>query len=196
MLSSRKIVAQTVSPTQEMDHAGLPRPGLVYRPLLVGSRARKLHPCCELQVGEASGRRLNFIGTVPGDIMERRVRGVIGAGAGFCIGVLAWTGTPAHLVGVPSPAGWIIFAVAGTLGGAALCAYGGNVTRWGVGTAATVGAIAFLAGFVGPIVLHPDSPQGPLFGIFVTGPWGVIVGALIGAVIGASRNLSRGREPD
>lgn len=119
---------------------------------------------------------------------------LVGGFAGFCVGVLAWTGTSAYLIGVPPPAGWIIFAIAGTLGGAALCAYGGSVTRWGIGTAATVGAIAFLAGFVGPILLRPDSPQGPLFGIFVTGPWGVIVGALIGAVIGASRNLARRRE--
>jgi hypothetical protein len=127
--------------------------------------------------------------------MERILpNALVGAFAGFCIGVLAWTGIPGHLIGVPSPTGWIIFAIAGTLGGAALCGYGGSVTRWGVGMAAGVGAIAFLAGFVGPIVLQPDSPQGPLFGIFVTGPWGVIVGALIGAVIGVSRNLSRRRE--
>ncbi len=38
--------------------------------------------------------------------------------------------------------------------------------------------------FVGPIVLSPDSPQGPLLGIFVTGPLGALAGAILGAIIG------------
>jgi hypothetical protein len=47
-----------------------------------------------------------------------------------------------------------------------------------------VGVISFLAGFVGPIILDPNSPQGPLLGIFFTGPLGAIVGAVAGAIIG------------
>jgi len=47
-----------------------------------------------------------------------------------------------------------------------------------------VGGISFLAGFVGPILLDPNSPQGPLLGIFFTGPLGAIAGAILGAVIG------------
>jgi len=47
-----------------------------------------------------------------------------------------------------------------------------------------VGVISFLAGFVGPIILHPDSPQGPLLGIFFTGPLGALAGAVAGATIG------------
>jgi hypothetical protein len=43
-----------------------------------------------------------------------------------------------------------------------------------------VGVVSFLAGFVGPIILHPDSNQGPLLGIFITGPAGFVLGGLSG----------------
>jgi hypothetical protein len=39
-----------------------------------------------------------------------------------------------------------------------------------------------LAGFVGPIILRPDSNQGPLLGIFITGPAGFVLGGLGGFV--------------
>jgi hypothetical protein len=47
-----------------------------------------------------------------------------------------------------------------------------------------VGVLSFLVGFVGPILLDPNSPQGPLLGIFFTGPVGAIAGAVVGALIG------------
>ena len=50
--------------------------------------------------------------------------------------------------------------------------------------ATVVGGISFLAGFAGPILLTPDSPQGPLLGIFVTGPLGFLAGAVLGALVG------------
>jgi len=34
------------------------------------------------------------------------------------------------------------------------------------------------------MILRPDLPQGPLLGIFYTGPLGAIAGAILGAVIG------------
>jgi hypothetical protein len=46
-----------------------------------------------------------------------------------------------------------------------------------------VGGIGFVAGFVGPIIFTPESNQGPLLGIFITGPLGFIVGALAGYLI-------------
>jgi hypothetical protein len=58
------------------------------------------------------------------------------------------------------------------------------VARWSAGLAVGVGGVAFLAGFVGPMILRPDSPQGPLLGIFITGPLGTVAGALAGFVIG------------
>lgn len=53
---------------------------------------------------------------------------------------------------------------------------------YGLGGAAVVGTIGFLAGFFGPILFTPSSNQGPLLGIFITGPLGVIVGLLGGLV--------------
>jgi hypothetical protein len=53
--------------------------------------------------------------------------------------------------------------------------------------AALVGGISFIAGFVGPIVFMPQSNQGPLLGIFFTGPIGFTVGGILGAVYSWSR---------
>ncbi len=51
-----------------------------------------------------------------------------------------------------------------------------------------LGAIAFLVGFLWPIVFGPRVYGGedfrPLIGVFVTGPLGVIVGATLGWIIG------------
>ena len=49
---------------------------------------------------------------------------------------------------------------------------------WGV----IGGMVGFIGGFFGPIVFQPSSPQGPLLGIFITGPLGVIIGCVFGAV--------------
>lgn len=46
-----------------------------------------------------------------------------------------------------------------------------------------VGAVAFLGGFLGPIVIQPDANQGPLLGILITGPLGLILGAALGFVL-------------
>ena len=42
-----------------------------------------------------------------------------------------------------------------------------------------VGAIGFAAGFFGPLIVAP-SAQGPLFGIFVSGPLGFVIGCIGG----------------
>lgn len=41
------------------------------------------------------------------------------------------------------------------------------------------GVIGFAIGFFGPLLWAPDSNQGPLLGIFVTGPAGLILGAAL-----------------
>jgi len=68
-----------------------------------------------------------------------------------------------------------------------------TVARWCAGTATVAGVVGFLAGFVGPILLRPDSPQGPLLGIFFTGPLSTVAGAVLGAVLGALATTSRAR---
>jgi len=45
-----------------------------------------------------------------------------------------------------------------------------------------LGIAGFVAGFVGPMIFAPDANQGPLLGLFITGPGGFVAGGLIGAV--------------
>jgi preprotein translocase subunit Sss1 len=45
-----------------------------------------------------------------------------------------------------------------------------------------IGGVGFFAGFFGPLIFTPGANQGPLLGIFITGPLGLILGAIGGAV--------------
>jgi hypothetical protein len=55
--------------------------------------------------------------------------------------------------------------------------------------AVILGGVGFAGGFFGPIILAPAANQGPLLGIFITGPLGFI----LGAVGGAAHWFARGR---
>lgn len=46
-----------------------------------------------------------------------------------------------------------------------------------------LGAVGFSLGFFGPMVLNPTSGNGPLLGIFITGPGGFVLGLLVGLVL-------------
>jgi hypothetical protein len=48
--------------------------------------------------------------------------------------------------------------------------------------AAIVGALGFCGGFFGPMILAPGANQGPLLGLFITGPLGFIGGGLCGLI--------------
>ncbi|HSJ08109.1 MAG TPA: hypothetical protein VK936_15495 [Longimicrobiales bacterium] len=52
----------------------------------------------------------------------------------------------------------------------------GRIVAW----SACVGFLAFSAGFFGPIILAPGANQGPLLGIFITGPLGIVAGFATG----------------
>lgn len=43
-----------------------------------------------------------------------------------------------------------------------------------------LGLVGFLGGFFGPMFFVPDANQGPLLGIFITGPGGFVLGCIIG----------------
>ena len=53
--------------------------------------------------------------------------------------------------------------------------------------AVLLGAVGFNAGFFGPLILT-DANQGPLLGLFITGPLGFMVGAIAGAVYWVKRD--------
>ena len=67
------------------------------------------------------------------------------------------------------------------------------IAWWCAAMAGIVGIVSFLSGFIGPLLLTPDSNQGPLLGIFVTGPLGAIAGAVCGVVIGLMVRLEKTR---
>ena len=52
-----------------------------------------------------------------------------------------------------------------------------------------LGGLCFIIGFLGPMAIGKDTSQGPLVGIFIATPLGVIVGALAGYAY-ASRQKS------
>jgi len=51
-----------------------------------------------------------------------------------------------------------------------------RVGRWTF----AVGGVSFALGFFGPMILVPDANQGPLLGIFYTGPLGLLGGLAVG----------------
>lgn len=53
--------------------------------------------------------------------------------------------------------------------------------------AAVLGSIGFAGGFFGPMIFAPEANQGPLLGIFITGPGGALLGAALGLVYGATQ---------
>jgi hypothetical protein len=59
-----------------------------------------------------------------------------------------------------------------------------GILKSGLLGAAGLGIVGFTFGFFGPMILTPEANQGPLLGIFITGPLGVVVGGIVGAVVG------------
>lgn len=45
-----------------------------------------------------------------------------------------------------------------------------------------IGGISFFAGFFGPMIFDPGANQGPLLGLFITGPIGFVVGLIAGGI--------------
>jgi hypothetical protein len=62
---------------------------------------------------------------------------------------------------------------------------------------AIVGGIGFCAGFFGPMIFAPGANQGPMLGIFITGPLGFLIGAIGGvARFMLDRQAARRSAPD
>lgn len=67
----------------------------------------------------------------------------------------------------------------------------GKIAGFAFGGAIILGAIGFAGGFFGPLLFAPEANQGPLLGIFITGPFGFILGAILGLIVGL-RQSKRG----
>jgi hypothetical protein len=71
---------------------------------------------------------------------------------------------------------------------AVLLNYGAFGARWrgivrrALGPALILGGTGFVLGFFGPIIFRPEANQGPLLGIFITGPGGFLIGLIYGIV--------------
>ena len=83
----------------------------------------------------------------------------VGGAAAVAIGVAVWSGTASQH----------------------------PLVRGGVLGAGWCGVIGFVGGFFGPMLLAPDANQGPMLGLFITGPGGVVLGGLCGALIAAGK---------
>lgn len=59
----------------------------------------------------------------------------------------------------------------------------GSALRWAV----ILGIIGFCGGFFGPIIFTPDANQGPLLGLFITGPGGFVLGLIVGGILALVR---------
>ena len=64
-----------------------------------------------------------------------------------------------------------------------------------VGTAFLFGSIGFVVGFFGPmliaVMIGSEANLGPLWGIFILGPGGVIVGSVVGAFVGHKKTRKK-----
>ncbi len=117
-------------------------------------------------------------------------RGMFGSLAGCAVCFLAWTGLAFFGSDLPR-AGFYLFTLLGAAVGGWLGSRGGPVTRWSAALALGLGGVGFVAGYCVVQVFLRDPVQARLFSIFVTGPYGAILGAMVGLTIGAIRERRR-----
>lgn len=64
----------------------------------------------------------------------------------------------------------------------------GGILAVSVRWAAIAGGVGFCGGFFGPLIFAPGANQGPLLGLFITGPLGFFGGGICGLVYGWWKN--------
>lgn len=60
--------------------------------------------------------------------------------------------------------------------------------------AAIAGCVGFVGGFFGPMLLAPSANQGPMLGIFIAGPLGLLLGGIGGAIWWRMREHARSKQ--
>ena len=61
------------------------------------------------------------------------------------------------------------------------------VPTWAAVGALMLGATGFVIGFFGPMQFAPGANQGPMLGLFITGPGGLVLGAVAGGAVAIAR---------
>ena len=79
--------------------------------------------------------------------------------------------------------GLLIWRVIRRFKGGVMVAMGGGAT--------IAGFAGFVGGFFGPMLFAPSANQGPLLGIFITGPLGFLLGGVSGAIWWRIRGQAR-----
>ena len=123
--------------------------------------------------------------------MSRFAKIVISGGVFVGVGIFSWAILALLL---PASLAWIvsIFSFAAAIA-AALYVWRRletagqglfmTVVRW----AAIAGGVGFCGGFFGPMIFVPESNQGPMLGILITGPAGFLAGGIAGLIYGLWR---------
>lgn len=63
-------------------------------------------------------------------------------------------------------------------------------------TAFAIGAIGFIIGFIGPLIVTPEANLGPLLGFFATGPLSFVFGLIIGGLYWKIKDRNHSNLPE
>ncbi len=104
---------------------------------------------------------------------------------------------PLAMIRVPGEpvSSWLISLSAAVAAGWAAWRISGKTSqglaKYAILGAMTLGWLGFAAGFFGPMIFAPQANQGPLLGIFITGPLGFMAGGLGGLFLWLIRRKSK-----
>jgi hypothetical protein len=99
---------------------------------------------------------------------------------------------PEGMDGLATGAALLTALIAATLTWAGMNARAGGILTTMMTWGAISGAIGFCGGFFGPMMFAPAANQGPLLGIFITGPAGFVAGIVGGLIYGTRRRAHTG----
>ena len=107
----------------------------------------------------------------------------------FPLALIPWNGydvvAPFIALICAAVVGWFVWKALGSGSTTGILA---TMALW----AAVVGGIGFVGGFFGPMIFAPGANQGPLLGIFITGPLGLLLGGVMGIVYALHQKRRKG----